>query len=538
LASLREIKGMLKIDYLFGCLLFALFLTGNSYAADADKEIRKTEKWELFEIILNGPILGNPFEDVRLRAVFSHEKTSVEVEGFCDGDGVYKIRFMPEFNGKWSYKTSSNKVELNGKDGKFEVFSPALNNHGPVRVKNKFHFAYADGKPFKPFGTTCYAWNHQSERLMNVTLETLAKSPFNKIRMCVFPKYYEFNREDPELFPFEGNRGNFDLSKFNVKYFQRLDRCIIELKKIGVEADLILFHPYDKGRWGFDRMNRMQDERYLRYVVSRYSAFRNIWWSVANEFDYMEKKNQADWDAYLGLIKKHDPYAKLCSIHNGSVLFDHTNPILSHASIQNGSAVEDFGRAGLLRDAYQKPVIYDEVKYEGNITQRWGKISAQEMVHRFWQGVMAGTYVTHGETIHSADQVLWWSKGGVLRGQSPERIGFLRKVLEDGPEEGINLIDPWQVPEISGKSGEYYLVYFGKKIERKWELVLPKVKVSKEFSVSVEILDTWNMTQEMVAPRVKIEPRGRYELAPKEKFFIDLPGKPYLALRIRKIAGQ
>ena len=25
-----------------------------------------------------------------------------------------------------------------------------------------------------------------------------------------------------------------------------------QLNRLGIEADLILFHPYDKGRWGFD----------------------------------------------------------------------------------------------------------------------------------------------------------------------------------------------------------------------------------------------------------------------------------------------
>lgn len=31
------------------------------------------------------------------------------------------------------------------------------------------------------------------------------------------------------------------------------------------------------------------------------------------------------------------------------------------------------------------------------------------------------------------DQCLWWSKGGILKGQSMERIGFLRKLTESFP---------------------------------------------------------------------------------------------------------
>ena len=85
---------------------------------------------------------------------------------------------------------------------------------------------------------------------------------------------------------------------------------------------------------------------------------------------------------------------------------------------------------------YRKPIVFDEVKYEGDIEQRWGNLSAEEMVHRFWQGTIAGTYVGHGETYQHPDDMLWWAKGGMLRGKSPARIAFLRKVLEDGPPTG------------------------------------------------------------------------------------------------------
>ena len=77
--------------------------------------------------------------------------------------------------------------------------------HGPVRVRNTHHFAYADGTPYFPFGTTCYAWVHQGDALERQTLKTLRTSPFNRIRMCVFPKSYEYNHNEPVLYPFERN---------------------------------------------------------------------------------------------------------------------------------------------------------------------------------------------------------------------------------------------------------------------------------------------------------------------------------------------
>ena len=118
--------------------------------------------------------------------------------------------------------------------------------------------------------------------------------------------------------------------------------------------------------------------------------------------------------------------------------------------------------AVLYRDVYRKPIVFDEIKYEGDIPLRWGNLSAEEMVHRCWECVISGTYPGHGECILDRSDVLWWSKGGILRGQSPSRLAFLREILATAPAEGIEPIDKWQTPNVGGKPGEYYLIYFGR----------------------------------------------------------------------------
>jgi hypothetical protein len=77
--------------------------------------------------------------------------------------------------------------------GKFQCIEAGENNHGPVIVSGKTHFSYSDGKPFYPFGTTTYVWNYQNEEVQEQTYESLKNGPFIKIRMCVFPKHYDYN---------------------------------------------------------------------------------------------------------------------------------------------------------------------------------------------------------------------------------------------------------------------------------------------------------------------------------------------------------
>ena len=87
----------------------------------------------------------------------------------------------------------------------------------------------------------------------------------------------------------------------------------------------------------------------------------------------------------------------------------------------------------LWRPEYQKPVVVDECAYEGNINHCWGNITPQEMTRRFWEGVLRGGYVSHGETYVHPRDILWWSHGGELHGESPARIAFLRRLVESLP---------------------------------------------------------------------------------------------------------
>lgn len=188
-------------------------------------ETNTIERWAIFGLSLDGPTTGNPFINVTLSAQFKYQNQVVGSDGFYDGanedgsSGVYRIRFTPDTPGGWHYVTKSNVSELDGQEGQFTCVEASERNHGPVRVNNTFHFAYDDGTPFYPFGTTCYAWAHQGDTLEEQTLETLKKAPFNKMRMCVFPKDYIYNENEPVYYHFERDeKGQSDPTRFNPEF--------------------------------------------------------------------------------------------------------------------------------------------------------------------------------------------------------------------------------------------------------------------------------------------------------------------------------
>jgi hypothetical protein len=472
------------------------------------------ERWNIFEVELTGPAEGNPFLDVEIRGEFSIDHRRVEVDGFYDGDGVYRIRFMPDTVGAWSYVIRSNASELDGHTGSFTCDSPAPGNHGPVRVRNRTRFAYEDGTPFLPVGTTCYVWNHQGEELEQATLRTLESAPFNKMRMCVFPKHYVFNQNEPELYPFEGEPlTSWDFERFNPAFFRHLETRIADLRDLGIQADLILFHPYD--RWGFSTMPAAVDDRYLRYTVARLAAFRNVWWSFANEYDLMKDKNEADWDRFFKLVQRHDPYQHLRSVHNCRPFYDHGKPWVTHCSVQH----HDLARVETWIEQYGKPVVVDECGYEGTIPRDWGNLTAHEMVHRFWTGFALGGYVGHGETYPHGDEILWWSKGEVLLGESPPRIAFLRSVFEDAQPKGYARLPAGGKTGEAAPAADRYLWYNGGR-QPAWRVF----RLPEDHTYRGEVLDTWEMTVTALD--------GTYS----GEVTVELPPEPYMAVRFTRIS--
>jgi hypothetical protein len=524
-----------------GVVLLGLSLAlGAAQTMPSPSTAPTVEQWGVFDRAFSGPATGNPFVDVEFSAQFTCGQQTVTVPGFYDGQGEYRIRFMPGSQGDCKYTTQSNCKVLSGLSGGFRCIAPTGENHGPVRVRGTYHFAYADGKPFVPIGTTCYAFVQEPEEIEEQTLATLRSSPFNKVRMCLLP-----TKDTPLFYPYDRDTaGKFDSTRFNPEFFRHVETRIQQLGQQGVEADVILFHPYEKGalKW-FDDLDSAADERYLRYAVARLSAYRNVWWSLANEYGQVKHKTEADWDHFFQVVQTADPYGHLRSIHNAAKFYDSNKPWVTHASVQNGSAVADFGRAVLYRELCPKPLVYDEVCYEGNIDRRWGHLTGREMVERFWFGTIAGTYVGHGETFGGKKGISWTGGGGELLGESPPRIAFLKKILEAGPPEGIEPIDETYETHFGGRAGKYYLVYFGREKPTSWTFALPrdppeKAALLEGMKFRVDALDTWNMT---ITPVDRVFTTGKLTGAVFPAVgdaVIALPGTTDMALRIELVAAD
>ena len=435
-------------------------------------------RWAVLTLNFTGPA-DSPSQNAFLtlfNATFTPAsgESSLLVSGFFDGGTDYRIRFSPPEEGKWTFTTASTEPALDHQHGELFALPPAKGDHGPVASRG-FGLYHADGEPHFSVGTTSYQWAHMEASRQQETLRTLrngAGQAFNKLRMTVFPKWYVYNHQNPvemgTAFPIVpgstaanltswscvGSKcptmaGSFDLRRFNVSFFARFEALIAELRVLGVVADLILFHPYDRGHWGFDCLggsdpqtyDTSHDAFYLRYVAARLAAFSNVWWSMANEWSFVQCKSRGInsshlqspapiWDELFVTLAAADPYGRQKSIHNGNLLYNHSRPWITHVSLQGEES-----QTAQIRERYGKPVVWDEVKYEGDIPEQSGDLSGQKEAARFWWGASLGVYVGHSETIlrkgvANDAQPLWWAKGGTLVGESPYRIEWFRRTWQ------------------------------------------------------------------------------------------------------------
>lgn len=500
-------------------------------------------QYETFELEFSGPVMTGQWADSDLAATFVCGNEQKTVRGFYDGDGRYVIRFLPEKAGVYTWQVTGI-IQAEGR----ETCLPSEGSHGIVKAVDT-HFEYEDGTLFIPFGTTVYALASQEDALVEQTLESLAAAPFTKVRMCVFPKHYDYNHNEPPCFAFERKPdGTWDADRPCIAFWHRFEKILDRIMAEGIQIDLILFHPYD--RWGFSALSQRDNLIYLDYLLRRLSARPGIWWSLANEYDLnMDHKTLSDWEEIENYVADHDPYHHLLSSHNCMCFWDASRKNVTHASIQT-KALTEIPR---WIQEYRKPVVIDECCYEGNLQHLWGSISGKEMTRRFWRCYASGGFCTHGETFLSEDEVLWWARGGKLKGESPKRIAFLREVLEsipgpltpgdggftalaekgesgDMPEEMRGFLklcgdsirrmaprDRWM--HLSGEhvweahcGEEAYLIYCDLQCYGKQTMHLPQ-----QYEYRIELIDTWNMIRKTIAEKAggetEVKMPGREDLA-------------------------
>ncbi len=124
-------------------------------------------KWERFELTLKSrDAYTNALQEAEVRVLFvSPLGETNRTYGFWDGGKTWRVRFAPDFPGRWRYYTMCSDTAnagLHGQAGEFLCSAATggsrFRDHGPIQVaRDQAHFEHADRTPFLWLGDA--AWD-------------------------------------------------------------------------------------------------------------------------------------------------------------------------------------------------------------------------------------------------------------------------------------------------------------------------------------------------------------------------------------------
>ena len=193
----------------------------------------QAERWSPMELCLQGPSQGNPFMEQSVTAVFRCSNEEVTVSGFYDGDGVYRVRFMPSFQGTYSFTVASTFSQP--LEGTFQVTPATGQNHGMVRVANTWHLATRTAHPITPWAPLAMCGPGRMTPSLPRRWKPSKTAPSINPLLCV-PKHYDYNLREPRSYPYEGTP--MDASVLTSENFHQYTG-----KTEGNHWDFFRFHP-------------------------------------------------------------------------------------------------------------------------------------------------------------------------------------------------------------------------------------------------------------------------------------------------------
>jgi hypothetical protein len=451
------------------CLLTFVILSANlsaqNFQLKSFKNTVETYDYQEFNLSLSKKAADiNPFVDIQLSGTFKSDKgQTINVSGFCDAqDGTtFKLRFMPTQAGKYSYTINlHSKGKTQSKSGSFMVSKSSRKGLLRIDSLHPWHFMYENtGQHYFWNSTTAYwllGW--KDEKIMLEAIERLANLGINRIRVAINgrahggSRWAENNVVESKNFTFKLNpwlakkpddldNPEFDVTRFEVGHWQKLDRVMQKAREKGIIISLIFYvDGLDHGCDPFKKANMgSEDEmRYYAYAVARYAAFENLMWDIANEYHLFRT---IEWGEKMGkYLKNIDPYQHLISVHGSGEFPFRKSPWVDVVMYQSWDECGGYefisqNRKLQVESGRILPQINEEYGYEDHYPI-WGcgataskTPNGRNGLNRSqlaWEICMAGAYQTTGERADFGTGAGEDSGGGWINGRGNDQMIMLK----------------------------------------------------------------------------------------------------------------
>lgn len=407
---------------------------------------------------------GNPFFDVELHFVFSlPDGKEVKAEGFYRGGNKWTGRAYCAQEGKWKWRTESNRAALAGKQGAFEVVTSQLPGKLRQHPQDQRQFAYDNGQWFLHLGDTGYRYVVDTEPLWQQYIDEAAEVGFNKIRV-----WFCRGRSDIAAV-FSPDRQGMDLP-----YWDEAERRLIyalekyphiQFQLIIYGEDLAELQRYGEG----DRAAVLV----ARHAQARFSAFPNVQWCISNDTIISPapgKRNAAPAtiDRIGQDMRKREAWDTLLSNHQARF----TGNSFADAPWSDIITLEDRDQvAGALLLQYRTvgndPVVLDEDRYGIYISPKHDRYFFRRLM---WASILSGGHATYGglatyEPFAGADKI----KGvqgyltAVREGRLDDGAADFRHIRNFFAEAGLTPVGLQPNDAMAGNDGHSVKVLAGDK---------------------------------------------------------------------------
>ncbi|TNJ47206.1 DUF5060 domain-containing protein [Tamlana fucoidanivorans] len=367
---------MKRLLTLSGCFLLIL---GALNAQQRNVSVEGAlKKWHKVTLNFQGKDLSendaiNPFLNYRLNVIFSNKNKTYVIPGFYAADGnaaetsatkgnVWKVRFMPDAIGEWSYKVSFRKgeniavndeinagepVDFDGVQGTFTI-TEADATGSDFRTKGRLqyvgerylkhadtHESFIKGGADSPESFLGYyefdqtpashkyephaqdwktgnpTWQNGKGKNIIGALNYLASKKMNSVYFLTM----NIQGDGKDVWPWtsEHERYRFDCSKLDQWeiVFDHMDDLGLMLHIVTQETENELL--LDIGE------TRVQRKLYYRELIARFAHHLGITWNLGEENGWQvwtpKAQNDKDRKAMARYIKQHDPYQNYVALH-------------------------------------------------------------------------------------------------------------------------------------------------------------------------------------------------------------------------------
>jgi hypothetical protein len=364
------------------------------WAAGANSPSMQVGRWDRFEVSVKNPRrYTDPYRDVSLDATYTRPDGShIDFAGFYDGGNTWKIRFMPDQVGTWTYETAFSDGAP-GIRGAFECTASDLPGILASDEANPIWFGHKGGRHVlvRSFhvGDRFFAANWpESER--KAFLDWAQAQGYNMLSIA---SHY-LNRDvkgrgrgwkTPELWPLDASE------------YQKAEAILDELR----DRRVFVF-PF-AGVFGKNSnypRNRDDQELYMKYVLARFGPYWNLLLNVAGP----EPNVGSGWMdesevARLGRrLRELDVFGHPLAVHNRTGNDPYRDSAWTSYGVLQGPKTTDRTRLhrGLLRNHHPaKPLYAQETLWSGN--KNHPSYSDTDIRKNAWAINMAATAFCFGD---------------------------------------------------------------------------------------------------------------------------------------------